>query len=212
MRAHTHAHVRNAAQMMSKMTSFITILLVVLLSFTSLDFIAFGGARARSSTFLASLGANFEATLGNVDFVSAEKLDVPFGSLGIIILIIFILVCVLILLNLLIAHMTDAYAEVKETAEARWAFIQFEKLLEAEVKQEETRGVDGNSRCWFLPCRRRQGDQEEEGDTGESKYRPLGKHATGTAAKEEKTPTAAHGERDCGETKSGSFEVSSMPG
>ena len=173
--------------MMSKITSFVTILLVVLLAFTSLDFIAFGGARARSDTFLASLGANFEATLGDVDFTSAEKLDVPFGSLGVLILIVFILVCVLVLLNLLIAHMTDAYTEVNESANARWAFIQFAQMLEVEkekaekdrreeeIANDENENGEGQGRTrrcmlWIRACFTHGADGESgEGPT----YRPV---------------------------------------
>ena len=133
--------------MMIKLGSFIVILLVVLLAFTSLDFVAFGSARIRSQTFSASLASQFQGSLGDVDFESAESLDRGWGTF---VLICFIFLAVLLLLNLLIAVMSEAYEEVKEVAEARWAYVQMEMLLEyhAEKAEKEAsgRGCCGGAR------------------------------------------------------------------
>ena len=120
--------------MMAKLGSFVVILLVVLLAFTSLDFIAFGSARGRSQTFMGSLISRFQRSLGDVDFESAASMD---RNWGMFVLIFFIFVAVLLLLNLLIAVMSEAYEEVKEVAEARWAYVQMEMLLEYEAEQAE---------------------------------------------------------------------------
>ena len=134
--------------MMAKLGSFVVILMVVLLAFTSLDFIAFGSARGRSQTFMASLVSRFQGSLGDVDFESAASLDRDWGMA---VLIFFIFVAVLLLLNLLIAVMSEAYEEVKETAEARWAYVQMEMLLKYQAKQaeKETSSVGCCSGCGF---------------------------------------------------------------
>jgi hypothetical protein len=101
--------------MMAKLGSFVVILMIVLLAFTSLDFVAFGSSRGRSQAFLSSLISRFQGSLGDVDFESAASLDHDWGMAF---LIFFIFVAVLLLLNLLIAVMSEAYEEVKEVAEA----------------------------------------------------------------------------------------------
>lgn len=129
--------------MMAKLGSFVVILMVVLLAFTSLDFIAFGSARGRSQTFLASLVSRFQGSLGDVDFEGAASLDRDWGTF---VLIFFIFVAVLLLLNLLIAVMSEAYEEVKEVAEARWAYVQMEMLVEyaaEEAEKTSSRGCCG---------------------------------------------------------------------
>ena len=126
--------------MMAKLGSFVVILMVVLLAFTSLDFIAFGSARGRSQTFLASLVSRFQGSLGDVDFESAASLDRDWGTF---VLIFFIFVAVLLLLNLLIAVMSEAYEEVKDVAEARWAYVQMEMLVEYEAEQAENKLSSG---------------------------------------------------------------------
>jgi len=92
--------------MMAKLKSFVTILMVVLFAFTSLDFIAFGSERGRSQTLLLSLISRFQGSIGDVDFESAAALDHSAGTAA---LIFFIFIAVLLLLNLLIAVMSEAY-------------------------------------------------------------------------------------------------------
>ena len=77
-----------------------------------------GTTRHRSSTLVNSLISRFSGTLGDVDFESARESQ-PFW--GEFLLVIFVVFMVLLLLNLLIAVMSEAYEEVKELAEARWA-------------------------------------------------------------------------------------------
>ena len=65
-------------------------------------------------------------------------------------MIFFILVAVLLLLNLLIAVMSEAYEEVKEVAEARWAYVQMEMLLEYDAGQAanaKSSGSGGGGCC-----------------------------------------------------------------
>ena len=132
--------------MMARLASFVVILMVVLLAFTSLDFIAFGSARGRSQTFMGSLISRFQSSLGDVDFESAASMD---RNWGMFVLIFFIFVAVLLLLNLLIAVMSEAYEEVKETAEARWAYVQIEMLVAHETEQAENTASSGGccGRC-----------------------------------------------------------------
>ena len=126
--------------MMAKLGSFIVILMVVLLAFTSLDFVAFGSSRGRSMAFMSSLVSRFQGSLGDVDFESAAELDQDWGMAF---LVFFIFVAVLLLLNLLIAVMSEAYEEVKEVAEARWAYVQMEMLVEYAAEDAETKTSTG---------------------------------------------------------------------
>ena len=41
---------------------------------------------------------------------------------------------VILLLNLLIAVMSEAYEDVKQSANARWCYMQFEMIIDAEAK------------------------------------------------------------------------------
>ena len=52
---------------------------------------------------------------------------------------------VVVLLNLLIAVMSEAYEEVKEVAEARWAYVQMEMLLEYDAEQADNAKSSGGS-------------------------------------------------------------------
>ena len=130
--------------MMAKLGSFVVILMVVLLAFTSLDFMSFGSSRERSRSFTTSLVSRFQGSLGDVDFESAEALD---QGWGLTFLIFFIVVAVLLLLNLLIAVMSEAYEEVKETAEARWAYIQMEMLVEYDAEHASKENSTGCGGC-----------------------------------------------------------------
>eukprot|EP00947_MAST-08B_sp_MAST-8B-sp1_P002567 g2567.t1 len=121
--------------MIEKLMSFLVILLVGLLAFTSVDFLILGNSRARSMTFLDSLISRFSGSLGDVDFESARESE-PFW--GEFILVLFIIFAVLLLLNLLIAVMSEAYNEIKEVAAARWAYVQMEMLLEERAGKQES--------------------------------------------------------------------------
>jgi hypothetical protein len=73
-------HTPTAARL--QIASFVVILLVFLLAFTSLDFIAFGATRARSKTFVDSLISRFQGSLGDVDFESAREVDPFWGEVS----------------------------------------------------------------------------------------------------------------------------------
>ena len=165
--------------MMAKLGSFVVILMVVLLAFTSLDFVAFGSARGRSQSFYASLVSRFQGSLGDVDFESAASLDHEWGMFF---LIFFILVSVLLLLNLLIAVMSEAYEEVKEVAEARWAYVQMEMLLAYDAEQADNAKSSGGGCCGRCSGGESTGKVSNE-DAGDAKTssKKLGKSGEGGA-------------------------------
>jgi hypothetical protein len=183
--------------MMAKLGSFIVILMVVLLAFTSLDFVAFGSSRGRSMAFMSSLVSRFQGSLGDVDFESAAELDQDWGMAF---LVFFIFVAVLLLLNLLIAVMSEAYDEVKEVAEARWAYVQMEMLVEYEAERGEQASSSNSSEgCCGGRCSRggagstkhhKVDDDEDDDDTS-----PVGLVA------EMVRPASIREEADDGETK-----------
>lgn len=65
---------------------------------------------------MKSLFTSFRASLGDIDFQGIIELD---SSIGILFSVLAAFLLVILLLNLLIAVMSEAYDEVKETAEAR---------------------------------------------------------------------------------------------
>ena len=118
--------------MIEKIGSFIFILLIILFSFACLDFFAFGNQKRSSRNLIVSLQYQFRGvSLGDVDFDEANEAD---AFWGVILLIIFVVVSVLLLLNLLIAVMSEAYEEVKNDASARWAYSQVGMLIDQEVE------------------------------------------------------------------------------
>ena len=175
--------------MMAKLGSFVVILMVVLLAFTSLDFVAFGSSRGRSQAFLSSLISRFQGSLGDVDFESAASLDHDWGMTF---LIFFIFVAVLLLLNLLIAVMSEAYEEVKEVAEARWAYVQMEMLVEYEAERASSEKSCCASGCCSGGATRHHEltDDAESGDKT-----PAGMEMTSSRA------TYHRADDDCGERK-----------
>ena len=63
------------------------------------------------------------------------------GVLQVLFVIAFSFFIVLLLLNLLIAVMTEAYEDVKENASARWCYMQMQMLADERVEQSQ---VDQN--------------------------------------------------------------------
>jgi len=72
---------------------------------------------------------SYKASLGDIDFETTSELSPVFG---IVFTVLASFLLTTLILNLLIAVMSEAYENVKETAEAHWCYIQFGQLLEHE--------------------------------------------------------------------------------
>ena len=110
--------------MLVKLGSFLFFLITALLGFASLEYFAYGGTKEASSTFVkALLRALSGSLMGDTDLVGESEADlIMSGTVSIL----FIMVMVLLLLNLLIAVMSEAYEEVQDIAAARWAYVAHE--------------------------------------------------------------------------------------
>ena len=113
--------------MLVKLGSFLFFLITALLGFASLEYFAYGGTKEASSTFVkALLRALSGSLMGDTDLVGESEADlIMSGTVSIL----FIMVMVLLLLNLLIAVMSEAYEEVQDIAAARWAYVARDVLV-----------------------------------------------------------------------------------
>lgn len=96
---------------------FMGIMVVFLVAFSSCIYVVFGLRESFSHSIAFTFVDEYRAALGDFDFDGASEADAMFGNLY---MIIFSFLVIILLLNLLIAIMSEAYDEVKSTAEARW--------------------------------------------------------------------------------------------
>jgi len=113
--------------MMSKLRSFIVVLVVFVMAFASLNYVVFGIGEQSLSTLQNTMFLTFDGSLGNADFDSDNDQDKIFLT---IYFVVFAMIMVVLLLNLLIAVMSEAYDEVKESASAYWAFQQLQNIVD----------------------------------------------------------------------------------
>ena len=97
-------------------------------------------------SFWGSLVFEFRGSLGDVDFDAASERDSVFSTSMIVV---FAFLTVILVLNLLIAVMNEAYEETKETAEARWCYAQFVMLKRKELADT------GKTNSWWVCCDRK---------------------------------------------------------
>eukprot|EP00924_Labyrinthula_sp_SR-Ha-C_P008079 snap_masked-scaffold_11-processed-gene-2.3-mRNA-1 protein AED:0.87 eAED:0.87 QI:0/-1/0/1/-1/1/1/0/1388 len=112
--------------MIRELLSFFTIFFLFIVAFGLFQHIVFGLKFSPARTLFVSSVDTFRSSLGEIDFDGLSDVD---QSLGYIFGIMLAFSLVILLLNLLIAVMNEAYEEVKNTAEARWCYIQFRTIL-----------------------------------------------------------------------------------
>ena len=83
-------------------------------------------------SFLTLLGN----TLGNMDFSAFITTSETVNTIGIVLLIIFVVFTAIVLMNLLIAQMSNVYAEIKENAHREWSYM-YSKLVEEYFVEHE---------------------------------------------------------------------------
>ncbi|GBG31019.1 Ankyrin repeat domain-containing protein 17 [Hondaea fermentalgiana] len=117
--------------MLTQLLSFFLIFAVFILAFGLFDFVLYGLTYEPASSVLRALVATFRASLGDLDFDGKYELD---RTLGIFMTVLSASLLVILLLNLLIAIMNEAYEETKDSAEARWCYMQFRMIVEYQRK------------------------------------------------------------------------------
>jgi hypothetical protein len=115
--------------MLEKLVSFFLIFLIFLMAFTMFDYTLYGMTYESTSTLFKALVHSFRSSLGDVDFDGLQDVD---PIVGVIMGTAASFLLVILLLNLLVAIMNEAYEDVKETAEARWCYEQFRMIVAAE--------------------------------------------------------------------------------
>lgn len=112
--------------MLRQLVSFFTIFVVFLMAFGLFDYILYGLTYEPSSSVLRSIIMAFRNSLGDIDFDGKYELD---HTVGLFMTVFSASLLVILLLNLLIAIMNEAYEDIKESAEARWCYIQFRMIV-----------------------------------------------------------------------------------
>ena len=98
------------------------IFFVFLVAFGSSAYVAFGMHEAFSHRITVNLVDTYKAALGDFDFEGASSAHSVLGS---VYMVVFSFIMIILLLNLLIAVMSEAYEDVKQSANARWCYMQF---------------------------------------------------------------------------------------
>lgn len=163
--------------MLRELVTFFVIFAVFLLAFGLFNYILYGLTYSRASTVVTSFFTSFRSSLGDIDFDGVVEVD---RNIGLIFTVLAAFLLVILLLNLLVAVMSEAYNEVKETAEARWCYLQFRMIIVNTEKINERRlqrrgfiprKIAQIQRCFAAFCNKRRRNQEDhEGHEEEEGY------------------------------------------
>ena len=115
--------------MVMKVLPFIVSFLIILTAFAMYDYIMYGTSYDPVRTVTFSYLNSWKISLGDIDFEASYDND---RSLGVFFAIAASFMLTTLILNLLIAVMSEAYEDVKEIAEANWCYIQFQQILKLE--------------------------------------------------------------------------------
>jgi len=118
--------------MVLKIGEFMLIFIIFIAAFGFFSSVVYGVADPSSTMWNRSMFNQFgSAITGDVDFDAAFNQD----SLSWLICLMFTFTMIIIIMNLLIAVMTEAYEEVNENAKARWCYLQFDMLQKKAAKE-----------------------------------------------------------------------------
>ena len=132
--------------MIEKLLSLFVVLIVFLLSFAASDYVAYSLQKADPMDLPTNILNYLSGSLGNIDFTTISNVGThidhwaPLGSYA---LVLFIFATVIVLLNLLISVMLEAYDSVRAISKARWCYVQFEMIMELEDEIGEDLGSSG---------------------------------------------------------------------
>jgi hypothetical protein len=108
------------------------LLVFTIIAFLTAEYVAYGYSRAGTTTMMASFIDLVMGLVRGRDF-SYEGAETNFRPMGTIYNLLFLVVINLLLLNLLIAILNDAYKRATEDAgEKFWSFWQFREILDTE--------------------------------------------------------------------------------
>jgi len=119
--------------MLYQLLSFFLIFAVFILAFGLFDYVLYGLSFESSSTVIRSIVSTFRGALGDLDFDGKNGLD---RSFAIFMTCLSAFLLVILLLNLLIAVMNEAFDEIKDSAEARWCYMQFRMIVRHALKTD----------------------------------------------------------------------------
>jgi len=113
--------------MLEKVSSFFLIFSIFISAFALFDYILFGFTYAPSSSIFKAIVSTFRSSLGDIDFDGKYAAGQNFA---VIVTCLVAFLMVILLLNLLIAIMNEAFEEIKSSAEARWCYMQFRMIVD----------------------------------------------------------------------------------
>jgi len=113
---------------------FIFLLLVFICGFTSAFDIVFSGVIIDYSGYKKSFFSTLVLSLGNVNYSDTSLLfpALPLRIFGVSLLVIYVLICVILLVNLLIAMMGGTFDDLKNSIQPKWHHLSQELLLHYE--------------------------------------------------------------------------------
>jgi len=133
-------------KMVMKLMNFFLIFIIFILAFGFFDYVLYSLDLDATSSITQSLVLAFRGSLGDIDFDLRYKQN---RSLGTFMSVLGALALVLVLLNLLIAVMNEAYEECQATAEARWCYMQFSKIFQRQKMDELQKNNNRNMLACF---------------------------------------------------------------
>eukprot|EP00947_MAST-08B_sp_MAST-8B-sp1_P001568 g1568.t1 len=127
-------------EMLGKILTFVAVLASYFVGFAVFDYVLFGVAEGQKD-FLDAIWGKFSQGISGVAFEVGTIYDTnALSSVDRIVRdifnTIFVFMIILLVLNLLIAFMADAYTDVKETARARFCYKQFSAIMDHEDWEE----------------------------------------------------------------------------
>uniref|UniRef100_A0A6B2KZ16 Uncharacterized protein n=1 Tax=Arcella intermedia TaxID=1963864 RepID=A0A6B2KZ16_9EUKA len=113
---------------------FLFLLIVFICGFTAAFDIVFAGKIMEYSGYKTSFYTTLRMSLGDVTYTDSKTLfpNLPLTLFGLSLIVIYVLICVILLVNLLIAMMGGTFDDLRESIQQKWHHLSQELLLHYE--------------------------------------------------------------------------------
>jgi len=129
--------------MLFKLWDLIVIYFVIILAFATFSYVMYGSSTENQADFFTCVFHTFDGSIGNVSY---DGLTEQSRIWRILYFLLFALILVVLVLNLIIAVMTEVYEEIRTVSSANWAMNQLEaitELAEGELNAEKRYDIFG---------------------------------------------------------------------
>jgi len=113
--------------MLFKLFQFIVILIIFLFAFAAYQYVIGSTKQAQFQTFYTTFFTTVNGALGNYEYTAADEESRGMNALF---FVLFSIMMILLMLNIVIAQMMEAYEALITTASATWAYQQLEMIIE----------------------------------------------------------------------------------